>query len=138
MIVTWSGHKPLARNRLRYKARSYKQAPIQMCQWIAQELDWGIEHGWRPEYPVTSGYRPGPDPHTSTGVSNHQGTSFNNGVTPCGAIDFGGYVSPAGKRTKLALIALASRLHYKPQTAGAFLKAPIGFNDDGHCSGNGH
>lgn len=105
-----------------------------MCQWIAQLLTWGLNHGWRPSYPVTSGYRPGPDSHTTSGVSNHQGESFNNGVTPCGAIDFGGYSSPEGRKSKLALIRLAHDRGYK----GRVLVAPIGFDDDGHCSCNGH
>lgn len=115
------------------------QQPMEMCDWIAHLLTWGLRHGWRPTYPVTSGYRPGVDSHTATGLSNHSGTSFNRGRTPCGAIDFGGYVSPAGKASKLALIALAKRKRYTWRGFGRHvLVAPIGFDDDGHCSGNGH
>jgi hypothetical protein len=116
-IVNWNGHG------------SYQQAPVAMCAWIANELNWAIDNGWRPSYPVTSGYRPGTDPNTATGTSLHQGTAY-----PSGAIDFGSYVSPAGKASKLALIALADRLGYP----GPRLKPPAGFADDGHCSATGH
>jgi hypothetical protein len=121
-LTTWSGHG------------NYHQGPITMCKWIANELDWAIDNGWIPQYPVTSGYRPGPDPHTATGASEHQGTSFNNGVTPCGAIDFGGETGdPVGEATKLVLIDTAKKLNYP----GPRLVPPVGFIDQGHCSGNG-
>ena len=140
MIVTWSGHTPSRANEKKYGARAYDQSPIQMCQWIAKVLDWGIEHGWHPSYPVTSGYRPGVDSHTSSGVSNHQARDWNDGQTPCGAIDFGGYDSPEGKRTKEDLIARQDgKVKGVPRYRGKRrLMLPIGFDDDGHCSGNGH
>lgn len=117
-IVQWAGHG------------SYQQArvPNGICAWIANELNWAIDNGWRPSYPVTSGYRPGVDPNMTSGRSEHQGTAY-----PGGAIDFGGYVSPAGKASKLALIALANQKGYP----GPRLKAPVGFDDDGHASGTG-
>lgn len=100
---------------------------VTMAKWIANELSWATAHGWRGQ--PTSGYRPGFDPHTATGASEHQGTQY-----PHGAVDFGGFVDPAAKATKMALLSLADRLNYP----GPRLIAPIGFSDDGHLSGTGH
>ena len=124
-IVTWSGRG------------AYKQAPIRMCVWIANELNWAIDNGWTPAYPITSGYRPGVDPNTASGTSEHQGTSF-----PGGAIDFGGAVNLVGYNTKKALVDLATSQGYP----GPRLQMPVfKYNagavdgaDDGHLSGNGH
>ncbi len=100
---------------------------VTMAKWIANELAWATAHGWHGQ--PTSGYRPGFDPHTATGASEHQGTQY-----PHGAVDFGGFVDPAAKATKMALLALADRLGYP----GPRLVAPVGFSDDGHLSGTGH
>lgn len=108
---------------------------VLMSQWIANELEWATKHGWHGQ--PTSGYRPGRDPNTPTGASEHALIAY-----PGGAVDFGGPVDPAAYHTKLALVELAARLNYP----GPRLKMPvftynpgaIGGGDDGHLSGDGH
>lgn len=98
---------------------------VTMAKWIADELSWATRHGWSGQ--PTSGYRPGFDPHTASGHSEHQGTQY-----PHGAVDFGGFVDPAAYATKMALLDVARGYH------GHKLIAPVGFSDDGHLSGTGH
>lgn len=100
---------------------------VTMAKWIANELEWGTQHGWHGQ--PTSGYRPGFDPHTKSGKSEHALINY-----PGGAVDFGGFTDPGAYATKLALVELAARLNYP----GPRLKMPIGFHDDGHLSGTGH
>jgi hypothetical protein len=135
-IVTWPNESTPHRDRL----RAIGQQPIRLVHWIAEANDFALNHGWHPKKAVTSGFRPGRDSHTSSGVSNHQAEDWNNGETPCGAEDFGGYDDQEGFETKMELIAILHQNHY---TRGDhpdrhMLVAPIGFHDDGHCSGNGH
>lgn len=114
---------------------SHPEGTGEIARWIANELTWAEQRGWSGN--VTSGYRPGVDPSTASGASEHQGTSY-----PGGAIDFGGPVDPAAYHTKLALVQLAQRLGYP----GPRLQMPvfkynagaIGGADDGHVSGDGH
>lgn len=56
---------------------------VTIAKWIAPILTWARGHGWTGH--VTSGYRPGFDPHTVTGYSNHSSLTY-----PGGAIDVGG------------------------------------------------
>ena len=98
---------------------------IQVAKWIIPALKWAKAHGGNTD--ITSGYRPGTDPHTATGRSEHQGTKY-----PHGAIDFGGMDDPPAARKR------NSFLHSLRGYNGPHLIAPQGFHDDGHCSGNGH
>jgi hypothetical protein len=97
---------------------------IPMADWVIDSLNYGRRHGAHGN--PTSGYRPGFDPHTASGSSEHQGTQY-----PHGAVDFGGYHDAA---------ALAAKMSYVHATAGYKypLLAPKGFIDDGHASGTGH
>jgi 3D (Asp-Asp-Asp) domain-containing protein len=97
---------------------------VPMANWVIGSLKYGRKHGAFGN--PTSGYRPGFDPHTATGSSEHQGTRY-----PHGAVDFGGYHDAR---------ALAEKLSYVHATAGYKypLLAPKGFVDDGHASGTGH
>jgi hypothetical protein len=97
---------------------------IPMADWVIDSLNYGRRHGAHGN--PTSGYRPGYDPHTDSGSSEHQGTQY-----PHGAVDFGGYHDAA---------ALAAKMSYVHATAGYKypLLAPKGFIDDGHASGTGH
>jgi hypothetical protein len=97
---------------------------VPMANWVIGSLKYGRRHGAFGN--PTSGYRPGFDPHTATGSSEHQGTRY-----PHGAVDFGGYHDAR---------ALAEKLSYVHATAGYKypLLAPKGFVDDGHASGTGH
>jgi hypothetical protein len=96
-----------------------------MATWVAQALRYAAAHGSGDPQP-TSGYRPGFDPHTATGTSEHQGTQY-----PHGAVDFGGMVDPAAYPKKMAVVNATRGYRYP-------LLAPIGFRDDGHASGTGH
>jgi phage-related protein len=97
---------------------------IPMADWVIDALKYAQSKGVtvRP----TSGYRPGPDPHTATGASEHQGTQY-----PHGAVDFGGYHDPAALAMKMAVVHATAGYKYP-------LLAPQGFVDDGHASGTGH
>jgi TP901 family phage tail tape measure protein len=95
---------------------------LPMAKWVIEALQYAQSKGVtvRP----TSGYRPGFDPHTASGRSEHQGTQY-----PHGAVDFGGYNT--GGAMKMAVVN-ATRDFKWP------LLAPIGFHDEGHASGTGH
>lgn len=96
---------------------------VQIANWVIESLRYGAAHGSGNPQP-TSGYRPGIDPHTATGTSEHQGTRY-----PHGAVDFGSFTT--GLASKMAVVN-ATRGFKWP------LLAPIGFSDDGHASGTGH
>lgn len=95
---------------------------VPMANWVVEALQYAASRGVavRP----TSGYRPGFDPHTATGASEHQGIQY-----PHGAVDFGGYTT--GGDMKRAVVAATSSFKYP-------LLNPIGFHDEGHASGTGH
>jgi TP901 family phage tail tape measure protein len=76
---------------------------IPVANWLIDALKWAKAHGGNTQ--ITSGYRPGFDPHTASGHSEHQGTRY-----PHGAIDFGGFVDPVGPRAQAFVPALAPRL----------------------------
>lgn len=97
-------------------------AGLPMADWVISSLNYAGSKGVRPT--PTSGYRPGVDPHTASGKSEHQGIQY-----PHGAVDFG---SPTS--------GLAAKMSVVNATAGYKwpLIAPIGFRDDGHASGTGH
>lgn len=97
---------------------------IPMANWVIESLQFAARKGVAPQ--PTSGYRPGFDPHTATGQSEHAGTQY-----PHGAVDFGGYTDPTALREKMAVVHATSNFKYP-------LLAPIGFHDDGHASGTGH
>jgi TP901 family phage tail tape measure protein len=99
---------------------TYKGVP--MANWVIDALVYAARKGVAPQ--PTSGYRPGFDPHTKSGRSEHQGTQY-----PHGAVDFGGFTT--GLVPKMAVVAATSDFKYP-------LLAPIGFRDDGHASGTGH
>lgn len=97
---------------------------IQVANWVIGALQYAASKGVR--FRITSGYRPGHDPHTASGLSEHQGAQY-----PHGAVDFGGYHDSAALAQKMAVVN-ATRDFKWP------LLAPIGFVDDGHASGTGH
>lgn len=95
---------------------------ITVARWIIPALQYARKHGWTGS--PTSGYRPGPDPHTVTGASEHQGTQY-----PHGAVDFGGYGAFAERAAFFAHMAGYTGLPIIPaQFPG----------DGGHASGTGH
>jgi hypothetical protein len=97
---------------------------IPVANWLSTR-SWAKAHGGNTQ--ITSGYRPGFDPHTASGRSEHQGTRY-----PHGAIDFGGFVDPVGLAHKLSFLrSLRAIKGPKPIL-------PQGFRDDGHTSGTGH
>lgn len=100
---------------------------IIVAKWIIPALEWAKANGGNTE--ITSGYRPGVDPHTASGTSEHQGTKY-----PHGAIDFGGFVDATGKAHRESFLHSLEKTGYP----GPMLKRPEGFSDDGHCSGTGH
>jgi acid phosphatase family membrane protein YuiD len=97
---------------------------VPMANWVVGALRYAQSKGVtvRP----TSGYRPGFDPHTASGTSEHQGLQY-----PHGAVDFGGYHDSAALAMKMAVVGATSSYKYP-------LLAPAGFVDDGHASGTGH
>lgn len=95
---------------------------VPMANWVIEALTYGRAHGAHGN--PTSGYRPGIDPHTASGNSEHQGTQY-----PHGAVDFGGYDS--GLAEKMSYVNATRNFKYP-------LLAPIGFHDNGHASGTGH
>jgi TP901 family phage tail tape measure protein len=97
---------------------------LPMADWVIESLRFAQGKGVavRP----TSGYRPGYDPHTASGHSEHSGTQY-----PHGAVDFGGPVDPAALAMKMGVVHATAGFKYP-------LLAPIGFHDDGHASGTGH
>jgi hypothetical protein len=95
---------------------------ITMAKWVAEAMRYAQSKGV--ESQPTSGYRPGFDPHTASGRSEHQGLQY-----PHGAVDFGSFTTGLGP--KMAVVN-ATRDFKWP------LLAPIGFRDDGHASGTGH
>lgn len=98
---------------------------VQVAKWIIPELLYARAHGW--SGPITSGFRPGFDPHAPSG-SEHA-----LDVYPGGAVDFGGMVDPAGAANRAAFMAAAAGY------PGAEKLIPAtGFRDDGHMSGTGH
>jgi hypothetical protein len=97
---------------------------IRMANWVIAALQYAASKGAGPQ--PTSGYRPGFDPHTLTGGSEHAGTQY-----PHGAVDFGGYTDPVAFANKMAVVNATSGFKWP-------LLAPIGFHDDGHASGTGH
>ncbi len=99
---------------------------ILMATWVRQALEWAAKKGV--EAQPSSGYRSHAQ-NVSEGrnyFSEHEKTQY-----PGGAVDFGGYVDPAAKRVKDAVVAATQDFKYP-------LLAPIGFRDDGHASGTGH
>jgi TP901 family phage tail tape measure protein len=100
-------------------------AGVPMANWVAQALQYAQGKLGYALHP-TSGYRPGFDPHTVSGHSEHSGTQY-----PHGAVDFGGYHDAAALAVKMAVVN-ATRDFKWP------LLAPAGFVDDGHASGTGH
>jgi hypothetical protein len=97
---------------------------VTVAKWIANELGYARAHGW--SGPITSGYRPGFDPHTVNGFSEH-----SLDIYPGGAVDFGGMVDPAAAANRAAFMAAAAGY------PGPRLRLPNGFRDDGHMSGTG-
>lgn len=99
---------------------------IPVANWLINALKWAKAHGGNTQ--ITSGYRPGFDPTTASGTSEHQGTRY-----PHGAIDFGGrYNDPVALAHKLSFLR-SLRGYPGPKPI-----LPIGFHDDGHLSGTGH
>jgi len=97
---------------------------IPVANWLIDALKWAQAHGGNTQ--ITSGYRPGFDPHAPSG-SEHAGTQY-----PHGAIDFGDFTNPQGLANKMSFLnSLAGYGGPKPIL-------PIGFSDFGHTSGTGH
>lgn len=97
---------------------------IPMANWVIQSLNYAQRKLGIALHP-TSGYRPGFDPHTASGTSEHQGTQY-----PHGAVDFGGYHDAAALAVKNAVVNATADFKWP-------LRAPNGFVDDGHASGTG-
>lgn len=103
---------------------------LTFARWIAAELEWAYGHGWRGPYP-TSGYRPGIDPHTASGGSEHSGTQY-----PHGAVDFGGPEDFGARASFFAHVDGYEGLPLIPAQFGPGGLYPHG--DGGHASGTGH
>lgn len=103
---------------------------VTIAKWIYPALLWAKENGANTE--VTSGYRPGADPNTSTGVSEHQGDYYKN-EGPKGAIDFGGFTEITGKEHREEFLHCLGNGY-----PGPMLIKATGFEDYGHCSATGH
>lgn len=98
-----------------------------VANWIIPELRYARAHGWKGH--ITSGYRS--HAHNvaqgRTYFSEHERSDY-----PHGAVDFGGFVDPAGLANREAF--LRATRGYR----GPHLIRPQGFRDDGHLSGTGH
>ena len=104
---------------------------VQAADWIIPVLNWARKHGWGGT--ITSGYRPGFDPHTASGTSEHQGTQY-----PGGAIDVGDqYAQSQGQ-------ALWNVIKNYPGPRNLIWAGNMPWtykgnaHDYGHFSGNGH
>jgi hypothetical protein len=107
---------------------------IMIAKWIYPALLWAKENGGNTE--VTSGFRPGPDPNTASGVSEHQGDSYQGSPGPVGgivkgAIDFGDEVDPVGEEHRESFLRSLNAGYPGPM----LYKLP---GDAGHCSATGH
>jgi hypothetical protein len=105
---------------------------VQVADWIIPILNWARAHGWGGS--VTSGYRPGFDPHAAGGFSEHSGTQW-----PGGAVDVGG---PAAIAAGTALYNVLQKYPGRPNLlwGGIYITgyAGPGGHDYGHFSGTGH
>ena len=101
---------------------SWNPAGKPVARWIVPMLEYAAAHGWTGA--ITSGYRGGPDPNTSTGASEHQGMQY-----PHGAVDFGGYEAFA---ERAAFFAHVDGYQGLPLIPAQFP------GDGGHASGTGH
>jgi TP901 family phage tail tape measure protein len=103
---------------------SYKG--VLMAIWVKEALEYAASQGVSAQ--PTSGYRSHAEnvAHGRNYFSEHEKTQY-----PGGAVDFGGYVDPAAKAVKDAVVAATRGFKYP-------LLAPVGFRDDGHASGTGH
>jgi TP901 family phage tail tape measure protein len=99
---------------------------VLMAIWVKEALEYAAGKGVNAQ--PTSGYRSHAENVAAgrTYFSEHEKTQY-----PGGAVDFGGYVDPAAKAVKDAVVAATRTFKYP-------LLAPIGFRDDGHASGTGH
>jgi hypothetical protein len=102
---------------------------VTIAKWIYPALLWAKENGGNTD--VTSGYRPGVDPHTASGASEHQGDCYASSGEK-GAIDFGDFTDPVGKEHRESFL---DSLH-KGYPGPMLIKA-TGFSDFGHCSATG-
>jgi hypothetical protein len=67
---------------------------IPMADWVIDSLNYGRRHGAHGN--PTSGYRPGYDPHTDSGSSEHQGTQYPHGAVDFGQIDVNSFAAKLG------------------------------------------
>lgn len=100
-----------------------------VAKWIIPMLEYAKAHGWKGS--ITSGYRPGVDPHTTSGGSEHAGTQY-----PHGAVDFGGPEAFGERAAFFAHVDGYGGLPLIPAQFGPYSAYPQG--DGGHASGTGH
>jgi hypothetical protein len=104
---------------------------VQLADWIIPVLNWARQHGWGGT--ITSGYRPGIDPHTASGSSEHQGTQY-----PGGAIDVGDQFAQSQGQALWNVI----KSYPGPRNLIWAGNMPWSYggsaHDYGHFSGNGH
>lgn len=101
---------------------------FEVALWIIPELEYAQKNGWTGR--ITSGYRPGADPNTATGASEHSGTQY-----PHGAVDFGG---PTEYTNREAFFAAAKGYTGLPLIPAQFTNYQGNPSDGGHASGTGH
>lgn len=101
---------------------------FQVALWIIPELEYAQKHGWTGK--LTSGYRPGADPNTAAGVSEHSGTQY-----PHGAVDFGGPTEYTNREAFFAACKGYTGLTLIPAQFTNYEGHP---SDGGHASGTGH
>lgn len=99
-----------------------------VAKWIVPELEYAAAHGWSGA--ITSGFRPGSDPNTVTGVSEHSGEQY-----PHGAIDFGGPTEYTNREAFFAATKGYTGLTLIPAQFTNYEGNP---SDGGHASGTGH
>jgi hypothetical protein len=101
---------------------------VEVARWIIPELEYAQKHGWTGK--ITSGYRPGPDPSTTTGVSEHAGKRY-----PHSAVDFGG---PTEYENREAFFRATKGYTGLPLIPAQFKNYEGHPSDGGHASGTGH
>lgn len=100
-----------------------------VARWIVPMLEYAKAHGWSGS--ITSGYRPGFDPNSVSGGSEHSGTQY-----PHGAVDFGGPEAFGERAAFFAHVDGYQGLPLIPAQFGPYGQYPHG--DGGHASGTGH
>lgn len=107
--------------------KAWNPQGLPVARWIVPMLEYASQHGWTGS--ITSGYRPGYDPNTSSGKSEHSGTQY-----PAGAVDFGGPTEYANRESFFAACKGYTGLPIIPAQFTNYHGYP---SDGGHASGTG-